>query len=75
MSKRKKVSVLVTHDRTSFRNYRKIVNIASATCFPTGSDSSRAWGVISLSGSGAGAEVGKAYLCIDTAGTGSAITD
>lgn len=69
MSKRKKVSVLVTNNRHAFKHYRRICNIATGTF-----NGVTKKGVICLSGSGAGVAVGEAYLSVDTAGTGTTIT-
>lgn len=75
MTKRKKVSVIVAHDRHTFKRHRKIVPILTATCFALGSDNGQAVGAISISGSQAGAAAGDCHLCIDNAGTGIVIND
>lgn len=75
MTKRKKASVIVGHNRHMFKNNRNVVAVLTGTCFGSGSDSSGAWGVIALTGSQATATAGNCYICIDTAGTGTVIND
>lgn len=73
MTKRRKVSVIVAKNRHEFLGHRKVVPILTGTVFASGSDSGRAVGAISITGSQAGATNGNCYICIDTAGTGTII--
>lgn len=74
MSKRKKVSVLVAHNRHAFKRYRKIVPILTGTG-PASCTTGVGWGVIAISGSAAGVEAGDCYISIDTSGTGTQLND
>jgi len=69
MSIRRKVSLVVTGRKRSFQRHREIISISGTT------GGAARLGVIYASVATTGALNGKAYIAIDTAGTGSPITD
>ena len=71
MSKRGKASIIMTGRKRALSGFRKVVPILSGTFH----GSVTAKGVICVTGSAAGAENGKVYVSIDTAGTGTVCSD
>jgi len=69
MSKRKKVSVIVANNRHAFKKYRRIQLVSATT------GGAAKIGVIYASIATTGADTGKVYVAINTAGTGTVITD
>ncbi len=67
MSKRKKVSVIVSNNRHAFKHYRKVVTISGTT----GGDG--VIGVIYASIATTGIDAGNCYIAVDTSGTGTKI--